>query len=252
MGMASFVDRLRDLLNDAMHFRGVWDTQTAVATPEVTEPVPPDVQMRAFADDLQKRVDAYGPLLDNIIKQLNELLEYATDPALQLVEEVLRLRIARDSLSTQLHHACKERDAFRADVKGMRSFVQQAHYAKNRAKFAAIELRAELETRITVLEHEVKSLKGELASKDRAHEKAINKLRTQHCTEIAQLQAAHTLEMNDLRRRAERAANRPIPTKDQSRREEFIELLSESPSPRVSTPSMPVRKGASNTPGKKR
>jgi hypothetical protein len=98
MGMASFVDRLRDLLNDAMHFRGLWEARTAAAAPEVTQPVSHDLQMRGLADDLQQRLDSYDPLLDNIIRQLDELLEYATDPALQLVEEVLQLRIARDSL----------------------------------------------------------------------------------------------------------------------------------------------------------
>jgi hypothetical protein len=134
MGMASFVDRLRDLLNDAMHFRGLWEARTAATAPEVTQPVSHDLQMRGLADDLQQRLDSYDPLLDNIIRQLDELLEYATDPALQLVEEVLQLRIARDSLLGQLNHACRERDALRAEVEKMESVLQQAHYAKRHAE----------------------------------------------------------------------------------------------------------------------
>jgi cell division septum initiation protein DivIVA len=256
MGMASFVDRLRDLLNDAMHFHGIWEVQTAVSVPEVTHPIPHHIQMGALADDLQKRLDAYGPLLDNIIRQLNELLEYATDPALQLVEEVLRLRIERDSLSGQLNHAGKERDAMRADVRKTRSFAQEADYAKRAAEATAAELSEELEARLAAHERDTRSLKGDLAAKQRTHGEAIEKLKREHNGEIAKLRAAHKIEMSDLEKRAEKraekAANRPIPSKDQSRREEFVALLSKSSSPRVPTQTMPIRKGDHNKPKKKR
>jgi hypothetical protein len=252
MGMASFVDRLRDLLNDAMHFRGVWESQTAVPILEVMQPVPHDVQMRRFADDLQRRLDAYGPLLDNIIRQLNELLEYATDPAVQLVEEVLQLRIERDSLLGQLNQACKERDALRANEKEMHSFAQNAHYAKRAAELVAADSREELTACKAAHERDIRSIKGELAAKQRAHEETIEKLKKQHDAEIAKLRAAHKIEMSDLATRAETAANRPIPSKDQSRREEFAELLSKSPSPRVQIQTMPITKGDSTKPKKKR
>jgi hypothetical protein len=155
--------------------------------------------MRALADDLQQRLDSYGPLLDSIIQQLNELLEYATDPALQLVEEVLQLRTARDSLLGRLNHACRERDALRAEVLKMGSLLQQAHYAKEHAESTAAELREELEARAAAHDHDIRSLKGELASKDRSHDEAMNKLRTQHGAEKAQLQAAHKIEISDVR-----------------------------------------------------
>lgn len=252
MGMASFVDRIRDLVNDAMHLRGLWEARAPTVTPEVTEPVPHDVDLRTFADDLQKRLDAYGRLLDNIIQQLNELLEYATDPTLKLVEEVMQLRIARDSLLGQLNHACKERDALQAEVRKIETLLQQAQYAKKHAEFAEVRLQEELGVRAAAHQHDLKSLKGELASKDRLHDEGMNSLRTQQRVEIARPQAAHNIEMSDLRRWAEKVANKPISAKDQSRQEEFVALLSNSSSPRVSTPSMPVKKEASNNPKKRR
>jgi hypothetical protein len=184
--------------------------------------------MRAFANELQERLDSYGPLLDKIITQLNALLEYATDPALQLVEEVMKLRIARDSLLGQLQRACEECKALRAELSKVEARSRQDHYVKNHAESMVHKLRAELVELTALREHDIKSLKGELAAKDRLHEEAIDKLRAEHSAEKAKLRAAHNIEMNELRRNAEKAANRPIPSKDQSRQEEFAQLLSQS------------------------
>lgn len=232
MGMASFVDRLRDFLNDAMHFRGEWFARrAALATTEVTEPPPPQVEMRAFADDLQRRIDAYGPLLDSMIQQLNHLLEYATDPQLHLVEEVHRLRIARVSYSAQLTHACRERNAARAEITHVRDLVQQAHYEKRTAEAVVVELREKLAAREAAHEHDVKSLKGELAVQRRMHERKIEELQTQHNAKMVELGKAHHIAMNDLRKRAELTCGRPIKSNDQIRQEEFAELLPAHSSP---------------------
>jgi hypothetical protein len=251
MGMASFVDRLRDLLNDAMHMRGDWETRTAVPVTVVMEPLPHDVQMQEYADNLQRRLDAFGPLLDSMIRQLNELLEYATDPTLQLVEEVHRLRIERDSLSGQLNHTSKERAAMRAYEKKAHSFAQDALFAKRVAEMAAAKLSKELMARNAALEREIRIIKVDLAAKQRSHERTVERLKQQHEAEIANLRAAHKVEMSNLMRRAEKA-NRPIPSEKQSRQDEFAELLSKSSPPRVSTQTMPVKKRDSANPKKKR
>ena len=87
MGWASYLEKIIELREEAIAFAMPWRDRLS----------PLSGRAAVIADEANRRIEIYRRLLPQFISHIDQLLEYATDPAMSLAEEVRQLRRERDS-----------------------------------------------------------------------------------------------------------------------------------------------------------
>jgi hypothetical protein len=232
MGWASYLEKVREIREEAISLR-----ERLGRSPE---PEPRTaIEMQSLADEASLRIKTYRGLLKQIIAHVDQLLEVATDPAVNLAEEVRQLRVERDSVLAELQHLRTKRDFEAAELQQLR--VERDSEAAKLGRLRAATgltlegLRKKLKASEAAHTNAVKSTKGELARQKDSYEGKIDEIEKRHRKELDRVKIASRIENTELRKKVEKGATKANETKDtqQSREEDFAVLLPRYSSPRV-------------------
>src|SRR5262249_8687004 len=158
------------------------------------------------------RIEEYLRLLPQIIMHFDQLLEFATDPAMNLAEEIRQLRRERDLVLIDLQRLLASRDSQNVELQQLRSALQQL-----RSEIANLDLlrkgkemtlagmRQLLKTSERARSNAVASTAGELAKLKELHKKQIDEIEKRHRTELEHAKARSEIAINELRKKAEKA-----------------------------------------------
>src|SRR5436309_15135241 len=81
MGMPSFLEDLQRARDDAVHFRRLLADNALLDGP-----------VQRLAEQARQQIPSYLRILDDAVSYFDRILELATDPSMDLAEEVARLQ----------------------------------------------------------------------------------------------------------------------------------------------------------------
>ncbi len=81
MGMVSFLDDIQKVRDDAFHFRRLLINNVSFDRP-----------VQELADEARQKIPGFLNLLDSVIAHFDKILEIATDPSMDLAEEIRKLK----------------------------------------------------------------------------------------------------------------------------------------------------------------
>jgi hypothetical protein len=236
------LEDIKEFRDEVIHFRGLLERPRKSLT---------SIELRSLAADANRRVDAYRSLLKTIITHLDQLLEFATDPAMSLAEEISRLHRERTSDLTELHQLRTERDSQLSELRQLRAERDLATAELRRIRSARdltlARLRKELKAAEVAQTQAVSSYQGELAQQKKTYDRRIEETQQQHTKELERLRIASRIESNEWRKKlkeSEAKLTGTINNNPQIQPEEFSTLVQNYLSPRVS--SSPQKEGKRN------
>jgi chromosome segregation ATPase len=187
--------------------------------------------------ETEVRIADYRRLLNSIIARIDRLLEFATDPAMNLAEEIRKLQGERDAAVAPVNKVRAERDTAVAELHKRDSMLAELRRLIARRDLTLMELRKELKAQEAAQANAIKSMKGELAKQKQLFERKIEELEKQHRKELKIVEARSQIELNELRKKMEqREMKREEAVDKQSdQRDQFADLLPNYSSPRAAT-----------------
>ena len=237
MGWASYLEKIIELREEAIALRDALER-----SPEPLSAA----ELQSIADEANRRIEIYRRLLPQFISHIDQLLEYATDPAMSLAEEVRQLRRERDSKLTEVGELRTKRNSEAAQLQRLRADLDAETRKLNRVHASAdlrvADLRKKLNAGDLAYSNAVKSTKGELAKQKELYERKMEEVEKRHKKElvIAKLGSRIAAAAN----KAEKGDRQDKETSggQSTKQEDFATFLQNYSSPRVSISSQHQRK----------
>lgn len=116
MGLASYFEDIQKVRDDAEHFRAQLRAEILEWTTTTSKRSIEDAAVRA-----RERVVSYAKQLDRLVEHLDNLLNLATEPDIELASETIRLRSANTRLLAQIEGLEKQLKVRKSDIDGWRT-----------------------------------------------------------------------------------------------------------------------------------
>ena len=154
MGMVSFLDDIQKVRDDAFHFRRLLISNASFDRP-----------VQELADEARQKIPGFLSLLDSVIAHFDKILEIATDPSMDMAEEIVRLKSKIATLEAK-HDTQIE-------------FLQR-----------------QIEAQKSAADSSQRNFRDELKKRDNAQKEKIAEITKSHVRELENQKRAHQIEKN--------------------------------------------------------
>jgi hypothetical protein len=233
MGWPSYFEKLNELKQEALAL-----DKSPARPREIRDWLGTGIETRSLTVESNIRIEDLRSELKQIITIIDKLLEFATDPAMNSVEEIKRARrqrdrarLERDQAMRERDQAMRERDLLRAEAAQLRAkpTAATAELKKRRGDNSMLRKLRHLQANELALVTALESMKrrvAELESENTELESELDRIIERYRGEMERLSIAKIKEDRKMVEKVERK-NQDAISGQQSLQKEFQSLLEE-------------------------
>jgi hypothetical protein len=172
MGMPSFMDDIQRARDEAIHFRRLLRDNALL-----------DVPAQKLVERARQQIPILLSVLNGAIEHFDKILEIATDPSMDLAEEVLRMKVKVDDTNKNAE-----------------------------ARIAALQHQIETQKNTAALSK--RNFRDELEKREQVHKRQMAEVTKRHVQELEKQKSAHQIEKNGWQKELKEYKSRSIAMAD--------------------------------------